>query len=321
MLSLLAKGERASAASLLEEREAALFEEASTEGLLAAGEVETSVGDSIAAVDAEAILPIILLHLDVYGAHRDDRRYALASHARGVATHLVELYAALAKGEDSRAVAADLLASLSGMLEEVQLWALSRKLLDQALALDTSSEAALLYVAAGAERWGEWQRTVDVAQRLLQHDPKVGEARLRLAVNLARLEKEEQARDVLSRITRERNADWTLSLAYQELARSYLAAGALEAAESTLRRGMARLPSEQRLNILLAYTLDRGRRPREALDLLELPAQPEPSARHTYSNSSRLVLARLRERVEQAARVRYGPLSRAFASVQPAEEP
>jgi predicted Zn-dependent protease len=65
-----------------------------------------------------------------------------------------------------------------------------------------------------------------------------------------------EAEESLRALIREETGGWRLTLAYQELARLLMARDP-GAAENTLREGLARLPGDEKLTLLLAAVLDR----------------------------------------------------------------
>lgn len=152
--------------------------------------------------------------------------------------------------------------------------------------LDPGNTFALLQLALGLERTGDYRRAVDLLERLVAADPKAPEARLRLGINLLRTGRDRRGVATLERLTREQNPDWVLAVAWEAVAMERLRTGEPQEAIAVLRQARARLPGQQRLAIQLAYALERAGRRREAhrlLDDLEGSAAGEPSPRHLYT--------------------------------------
>jgi thioredoxin-like negative regulator of GroEL len=89
---------------------------------------------------------------------------------------------------------------------------------------------------------------------------------------------------VLGQLVDDRAPDWTLAVAYQELAHLLLRRQRPEQAVRLLETAVTRLPEVQRLYLELAYALDRSGRRREARELLAglPPDTGRPSPRLLY---------------------------------------
>jgi Tfp pilus assembly protein PilF len=123
--------------------------------------------------------------------------------------------------------------------------------LRRALADDPADEVALLELAADAERRGDHAGATLPLDTLLRAHPENREARLRLAVDLARLGRAPEAEQRLTALLQDETESWRLSLAYQELAR--LRQADPSRTEATLREGLKRLPGDEKLTLLLAH--------------------------------------------------------------------
>ncbi len=248
-------------------------------------EAEMAVAEALAAADPEALVPVARLHHEAYRRSREEHRFGLAAHSRSMAAAVAERYAATG-GEGAAEIGSDLVALVGDDLQQARVYRSAQDHLRRALALDPTNAHALLQLAVGLERAGDYARTTQLLEELVAADPKAPEARLRLGINLLRLGRSERGRPILDRLIREHNPDWVLAVAFEELAMERLRAGDVEGAVRLLRRALGQLPGQGRLAIQLAYALDRaGRRQaaREALDRLSPAAAAEPSPRHLYS--------------------------------------
>ncbi|RMH15078.1 MAG: tetratricopeptide repeat protein, partial [Acidobacteria bacterium] len=284
-LQRLASGATGEALELLEATEVAAVEDdaAAAPGLLAAA--QGGVIADLAERDPECLVPLLMLHLELHDRYVEARRFPLAAFARDRIVDLAERYARNATSERAPVLASEALADLGAYLLHAQLRNPGRNMLERALQLDERNVFARLDLAVALERFGEYRPAVAALRRLTELDPELGEARLRLAINLARIGERAESERQLRRLIAGGADDWLLAIAYQELARHYLAEARLEAAVSLLDESIHRLPQEGRLYLLLAYALDRsGRagRGREILDAAPL-ATREASPRNRYN--------------------------------------
>src|SRR6185436_1040179 len=144
---------------------------------------------------------------------------------------------------------------------------LRARLFRQILAFDESDGTALLCLAVDAERQGRYAEASGFLEHLLRVQPGSAEARLRLAVNQARLGKAQEARKLLREVSTSNGAEpWQVAVAGQELARLLLAAGDLDGAEAAIREALQRLPDDDKLALELALVRDLRKDPRGARD-------------------------------------------------------
>lgn len=107
-------------------------------------------------------------------------------------------------------------------------------------------------------------------------------------------------------------ADWVLALAAQELLRLDLAAKRYDDAEATARRGLERLPGNEKLILGLAAISDLRGRPREARAHLELIERSDASGageRARYGEPPREALGRVEREVRESAAPRLDRLA------------
>lgn len=275
-------------------------------------EVELESARRLGKGDAEALLPIALLHAELYRKLRDGREYLLAENARRTSADLVASYA---ERGGSATVAAQALLSLAADLLVSGVQGASRDLLARALALDGRSEAAGLFLAASYERDGDYPKAVEILESLVRAHPESFEARLRLAVNLDRTGKTAEARQSFQKMIAEPGPEWVRTIAYQEMVRIHLRDKRPADAVALLRQAVARLPREPQLAVQLAFLLDRQGQATDAQAILDrLPTGKGGSPRHRYGQWPAAALDEARRSLAQQSILRLTALSRALDS-------
>lgn len=243
------------------------------------------IRDLMAAVGDDVLVPVMLLHHDAYVEYRRRDERILARHARVMAEELATVYAERRKEASARGVAASLLTSLGGHLQEGWSWKRSAELFSLAAAMHAGSDAAHLGLGALYERRAELDRAVEHFRQAVSIDPDNAEARLRLGVCLKRQGDLTAARRELSQLAGADGPEWIDVIASQELAALMAAQGG--DAEGVLRAAHERHPGSSRLAVQLGRWLDSQGRGREADALLEdafLRSAPEPeSPRYRYN--------------------------------------
>lgn len=248
-------------------------------------EVELDVAADLARRDPESLVPIVTLHQVLYREAARKAGFLLSTHNRELIFRLVDLYAERSGTPEAKLRAARFLMGLAAEMIWTAPPSLRARVFQQILAYDNRQEAALLCLAVDAERQGRYADAIGYLQRL---GPAHSEARLRLAVNQARLGKMQEARKLLREVSGpEAKAEpWQLAVAWQELARLQVAAGDLDGAEQTLREGLQRLPEDDKLAIQLGLVRDMKKDPRGARDAVAgLGKTPGAggAARHRYN--------------------------------------
>ncbi|HEX3128327.1 MAG TPA: tetratricopeptide repeat protein [Thermoanaerobaculia bacterium] len=275
-------------------------------------EVELESARKLGKDDAEALLPIALLHGELYRKLRDGREYLLAENARRTSADLVSVYA---ERGGSATVAAQALLSLAADLLVSGVQGASRDLLGKALALDARSEAAGLFLAASYERDGDYPKAVEILGGLARVHPESFETRLRLAVNLDRTGKTAEARQAFQKMIAEPGPEWVRTIAYQEMARIHLRDKRPSDAVALLRQAVARLPREPQLAVQLAFLLDRQGNAADARVILDrLPTGKGGSPRNRYGQWPAAALEEARRSLAQQSLLRLAALSRALGS-------
>jgi thioredoxin-like negative regulator of GroEL len=315
VLERLADGDREGAATDLARIESEVLAGVRVDPFAVLTGVEDDIQTALAAADPEALLPIALLHADVYRRQRADHTFGLATRSRSQSVAAVERYAAGSQIDEAESFASAILATLGDELQRAQVRVAARLLLERASAMDPDNSFALLHLAAGHEKAADYAGAVDVLRRLIAADPKAPEARLRLAVNLLRLGQNGEAIALLGSLIGEDNPEWVLTLAYEALAGERLRGGDAAGAAELLRRGAGRLPRQPRLKVQLAYALERAGRSAEAADVLaqlDASAAAGPSPRHQYNLWPEGGRDELERRLVQAGLVRLPRLATAL---------
>jgi tetratricopeptide (TPR) repeat protein len=269
----------------------------------------TAVLDGIAGRDPEALLPAILLHVELFRRHREARDLARTDDHAAMVERAAALYAQGVGTPAARAAAAEALAAVGLALLEDQRRTSARRLLMRGLEIDPDNVSILLGLASDRERYADYPEAVALLERLVAVAPDSEEGRLRLAINLRRTGRRRDAAERLTALTRDPAASWAAEIAYQELARTRLAEDDAAGAAALLREGLGRFPESERLRLQLAFALDRGGDPAAARRMVAELARRPPAApaagtsRLRYNRSPEaepaLALAALRERADQ----------------------
>ncbi|MEM1201952.1 MAG: hypothetical protein AAGN66_01840 [Acidobacteriota bacterium] len=288
--------------SLLELESEASGERKGFPSLMAA---QVHVAQELAAADAEALMPIVTLHRDLYLTYRNRQRFALGAHSRLLVERLAELYAERGGSQGSRVVTARVLSELGGHLLETKLYATAQRLFRRALQHDPRCRPALLALAVSYERLGAYRRSVDALESLVESEPRFTEGLLRLAVGTARLGDRTRARELHSQVLDLSGPGWVRLVSAQELARGKLGTGDAEGAMEILESVTEQVPPDPSTLVLLAHLEDRLRRPHRASQRLGdiEPGRPE-SPRRRYDSWPDAAFADAREDVDEAARQR-----------------
>lgn len=286
VLTLLSTGRRDDAMEALYAFETAFMEGRAPKEIERLFDVEVEVIRSLGRRDIESLVPVLVLHHDAYPTYVERRRSLLAGHSSRVAASVADLYAREGGSEGSRILGARALASLGIYAQQSGVKLQGLGLMLHALEFDPTNEAALLGIAAVHERSANYHRAAERLLDLLKAHPKHREGRLRMAVNLARLDSSDQARRLLEELVAEPAADWVAAVAYQELGRIHREAGRLNFAEAVLWEGLERFPGDGRIRTQLAFVLDYRRQPKRALSVMEgmrdATAGDGPTARRRY---------------------------------------
>ncbi len=271
-LSRLAGGDREGARDEVREMERTVLmgeKPASSEDLQ---EVELAVAKELSRGNPEALIPILALHQVIYRDAVRAHTFLLSTHSRELIFQLTGLYASAERSPDMnmKKRAAGFLTALAAEMIWTAPPSMRSRLFQRILDLDGTEETALLCLAVDAERQGRYSEAVAALERLTRAHPGNTEARLRLAVNLARLGKVQDARKLLTEISGGKvdparpTEPWLLAVAWQEIGRLLIGSGNLDQAETVLRAGLQRLPDDEKIALQLALIRDLRKDPRGA---------------------------------------------------------
>lgn len=248
-------------------------------------EAETQITRRLRAAEASSLLGLLALHLDLHRRYGEASRFDLQSHAR---TRVEELAAASAVHggvPDSLDLATAALSCLAGEMHLVGSLASAGRLYRIALDLDPSNATARSGLAAVLEAGGLFPEAVAELETLVRTLPDDAEARLRLAVNLARVGDAARAADLLEGCSGPENPAWVRAVAYQELARSRIDDSDWQGAAALLGRALDALPDDRGLVAQQAFVLGRSGRAVQAraASRRALRATTAPSPRYRYA--------------------------------------
>jgi tetratricopeptide (TPR) repeat protein len=234
-------------------------------------QAEQQVIHQVGASDIEVLVPIAMLHHESYrrlllqGAR--GRAMAL-SHARSMARDLAILYREQSGSEGAALVSSRLLTSLGGMLLDAAQQLPAAEMFQQAIELDGRNLTALVALAAIYEKNAQTESAVKLLLQALEVDINHPEASLRLALNLKRQGKHNEAETILEKLIGA-EPTWLTPVAWQELAQLYRDQGRSAEAEKVLRRAVQQYPYDTRFHIQLAAVLDRRGAAKEATEMIE----------------------------------------------------
>ena len=315
-LVALGQGRHSAARSALLDLESSVLTDSTLQSLRTA---QLLVAEQLAARDVESLIPLLVLHDDLYQIYRKRKLFSLGSNSRGLVELYAELYAERGGTQGSRIVAARALASLAGHLQQANLPANSRRLYRRALEHDPQSLPALLGLATSYERYAEYPLAIETLEQLAVAHPDFGEGLLRLAINLDRLGVRPRARDLITRVIELDSPDWIRSLAYQRLARALVDTGELDQAALLLERSVGEIADQHGSIYLLAHIYDRRREAQRAWELLngnEPSSNGNGTERKRYDSWPEASLATIRKKLSEAAEVRAPLIAEILQPVQ-----
>jgi len=284
---------------------------------------EQEVIHQVGQADIEVLVPIAVLHHEAYRRllARGGRGHALALvHTRNMAKDLALLYQDQSGSEAGALVASRLLTSLGGLLLQAAQQLPAAGMFQKAIELDAKNVPALLALATVYEKNAQAESAVKLLRQALVIEPANGEARLRLALNLKRLEEAGESQKLLEGLAADKEPSWVTPLAYQELARLASDRGKSSEAEKTLRQAVERFPDDLRLRIQLAAVLDRRGAPGEATTMIEKALESSGTPKSTEASSSRYLynavradeFAPTRSFLDESAKSRFQTLAQAL---------
>ncbi len=229
----------------------------------------------------QALIPVLALfdalHLrDIRRVMaRDLRATAAASEVRDRLRRLAEIFlrqSRAASGNDptSAAEAAEevvsrLWTSVAWSLSEIDVET-ARQWFDRAHDLDPDNLAASMSIAAIDEKLGDYLLASRHLRKILHKQPRVHEARLRLALSELRSGSHAQADELLAEVAAGDGPQWLRVLAYQERAQALLDRDDRHGALEIVREGRRAAPEDEGLLVLQLWLL--GNRSAESVELL-----------------------------------------------------
>lgn len=252
-LRLLGGGEeRAAVAALNELEETALAGNgALIEDL---GRVEFRALRRLGVQEIESLVPAVGLYLQAYRASRAASSFLVSTHQRTMVEALSRHYAAAVQTPEASEIAAAALVRLFAEIGDGP-GPSSERLLRSALELEPGFATALLALAFGLERRGEYVEARQLLAELVEAHPEHEEARLRLAIQSLRLADGTGDRQLIELID-EARSPWVRELAFQEHVRSLLRRDDRTAARKAIERARDEFPGSEKILLLAAYLDD-----------------------------------------------------------------
>ena len=280
-----------------------------------------AVIEGVATADPEALLPPLVLHVDLFRRYRAAHKPTLSDHHTAMTAYIAALYAERAGTPAARAAAVEVLTAVGLALLEDRRRSSAMGAFARALDFEPAAADALLGLAIDREWEHAYPDVIALLQRLVAARPASAEGRLRLANNLERMGRRRAAVERFTALAAHPSAGWAAEIAYQELARIHLDERDPAAAAALLRQALERFPESERLRIQLAYALDRAGDPAAAREIVaELAQSPPdgagPTPRRRYTRTPDADSALELTAVRRSADERLGALAAALDRLQ-----
>ena len=248
----------------LERRVGAGFSRAAIVTLSAA---ELAEARALAKADPSCLMPLALLHRDLYRGYSARREGLLSAHARTMAITYAE---ELGRAKPYFGFSEGLMVNFASDLAQAGASGAGRDLLERALRINRGYRPAMLSLGFSFERNSEYPEAASAYQALVDTHRDFEEGRLRLGINLIRTGREEGGEELLRGLMGTGASSWVEAVAAQELVRQRSGnKKQLPEAEREAREALEFLPEDQRLWILLAAILERSNRHDEAIEVLK----------------------------------------------------
>jgi tetratricopeptide (TPR) repeat protein len=238
--------------------------------LVTLGEAELAEARALAKVNPTCLMPLALLHRDLYRGYSARREGMLAAHARKMAITFAE---ELGRAKPYFGFSEGLMVNFASDLAQAGASSAARGLLEQALRLNRGYRPAMLSLGFSFERNSEYPEAVSSYQNLVDTYPGFEEGRLRLGINLIRTGRDAAGEELLGGLVGTGASPWIEAIAAQELVGLKAEKRKLlPEAEQEVREALELIPDDQRLWILLAAILEKLGRHDEAIEALsDLP--------------------------------------------------
>ena len=279
---------------------------------------EVGVARTLLKVTPGVVVPLLMLHGEVASNRLAAGDTAATQRALSVAVELLRLRSNDDADPGTRTAAAEMAVALADTFFALGAPSDTRALLERARELAPDSVPVAIGLAAACEVTGDYWRVVGTLGPLLERSAAPIELRLRLGVNLRRVNRPEPAAAALTECAAPGHPTWVRALATEELALLHLDRERPADAARVLEDGLAALPDDQSLLVLLAYVSEQGGQVARAHRVLQrldrlAAADAAESPRLRYARWSNEQLRGHRERAALAAGERLPALAAAFA--------
>ena len=266
----LGEGDPVTARQQVAELERRVVASSSRTALSTLSDAELAEARALAKVNPTCLMPLALLHRDLYRGYSARREGQLSTHARKMAIAYAE---ELGRAKPYFGFSEGLMVNFAFDLAQTGASSAARDLLEQALRLNRGYRPAMLSLGFSFERNSDYLEAASTYQSLVDTHPGFEEGRLRLGVNLIRTGREGAGEELLSGLLGIGAKPWIEAIAAQELVRLKAEKDRLlPEAEREVRAALVLRPNDQRLWILLAAILERTGRHDEAIEALsDLP--------------------------------------------------
>jgi tetratricopeptide (TPR) repeat protein len=303
-LGLMATGSSLEARRALAELERRAYATTSARSRIQLRAVEGQSALLIAREQPASLMAVTLLHRDMYHWYAARYESELSEHSWATAAAMAEQTLKIPGWEPLDGFVECLLLDLASDLARRGDVRRAQMLLERAAKLEPKNAPVLFGLGLVHEFAGEPIEATEYLQKLVNVRPDQYEAKLRLAINRERTGADRKARELMRDLLVEPAPEWIQTIAYQQLAQMLIADDRIEEAEELLREGAIRLPDNQRLQILLAYVLDRKQRPWDATAVIEAlearGSQLSTSPRVRYAEWPPLEPDRVRSTLDEA---------------------
>jgi tetratricopeptide (TPR) repeat protein len=266
----LGEGDAVAARKMVAELERRVVVDQSWTAIVTLSEAELSEARALAKKNPNCLMPLALLHRDLYRGYSARREGKLSAHARKMAITYAE---ELGRAKPYFGFSEGLMVNLASDLAQAGASSAARDLLEHALRLNRGYRPAMLTLGFSYEQLSDYPEAVSAYQSLVDTYPAFEEGRLRLGINLIRTGRSAAGEELLRGLLGTGAPPWIEAIAAQELVQlTAEKAKLLPEAEREVRAALELLPDDQRLWILLASILERSGRHDEAIEVLnELP--------------------------------------------------
>ena len=266
----LGEGDAVTARQRVAELERRVVVGPSRTALSTLSEAEFAEAKALAKANPTCLMPLALLHRDLYRGYSARREGLLASHARKMAITYAE---ELGRAKPYFGFSEGLMVNFASDLAQAGSSSAARGLLERALRLNRGYRPAMLSLGFSFERNSDYLEAASTYQSLVDTYPGFEEGRLRLGVNLIRTGRDAAGEELLRGLVGTGARPWIEAIAAQELVRLKVEKmKLLPEAEREVRAALELMPDDQRLWILLAAILVKSGRHDEAIEALsDLP--------------------------------------------------